>query len=82
MCTVDECLICRIPSGYNIHYPIVCIRLVLPPLMVYRRTTAVPDSNKNGSFCNTLFQASKNGWINSDIFLDWLKLFISNIPPT
>ena len=55
---------------------------VLPPLMVYPRKKSVPDNLKVGAIPNTLFHNSENGWINSDIYFDWLKFFSRNIPPT
>jgi hypothetical protein len=55
---------------------------VLPPVMVYPRKRPVPDNFKVGAVPNTLFLSSENGWINSDLFLEWLKFFVANIPPT
>ena len=69
----------------KLHTVLACVSAsghVLPPLMIYPRKRAVPDACKNGALPNTLFRTSDNGWINSDIFLDWLKFFVSNIPPT
>lgn len=63
-------LVCVSASGY-----------VLPPLMVYPRKRCVPDTFKVGAIPITLFQTSESGWINSDIFLEWLQFFVSNIPP-
>lgn len=55
---------------------------VLPPLMVYPRKRSVPEDLKVGAVPNTLFRNSENGWINSEIYLQWLKFFAENIPPT
>ena len=54
---------------------------VLPPLMIYPRKQSVPDNLRVGAVPNTLFHNSENGWINSDIYFDWLKFFSRNIPP-
>jgi len=40
-------------------------------MMVYPRTTCVPDKFK-GAIPNTLFGNSESGWINSKLFLEWL----------
>ena len=55
---------------------------VLPPLMIYPRKKSVPDNLKVGAVPNTVFRNSDSGWINSDIYFKWLKLFSQNIPPT
>ena len=54
---------------------------VLPPMMIYPRTRALPDNYKVDSVPNTLFVTSDNGWINSELYLEWLKFFSNNIPP-
>jgi hypothetical protein len=64
-------LACVSASGY-----------VLPPLMIYPRKKSVPEDLKVGAIPNTMFMNSENGWINSGIFLEWLKFFVANIPPT
>ena len=63
-------LSCVSASGYS-----------LPPMMVYPRKRAVHDNCKEGCISNTLFKSSSNGWINTDLFLDWYKFFKDNIPP-
>ena len=55
---------------------------VLPPMMIYPRKQKVPDHIKSGCVPNTLFANSENGWINSELFLEWFKFFLSNIPST
>uniref|UniRef100_A0A1X7SKR4 HTH CENPB-type domain-containing protein n=3 Tax=Amphimedon queenslandica TaxID=400682 RepID=A0A1X7SKR4_AMPQE len=67
------------------HTVVACVSatgFVLPPLMVYPRKRPVPDNFKEGAVPNTSFHTSENGWINSNIFLEWLKFFVANIPPT
>ena len=55
---------------------------VLPPMMVYPRKKVVPISSRDGAVPNTLFGHSESGWINSDLYVEWFKFFIANIPPT
>ena len=55
---------------------------VLPPMMIFPRKRALPDIYKTGAVPNTLFVTSTNGWINSELYLEWLKFFSNNIPPT
>ena len=55
---------------------------VLPPMIVYPRKQRVPDHLKCGCVPNTLFANSENGWINSELYLEWFKFFLSNIPST
>jgi hypothetical protein len=54
---------------------------VLPPLMIYPRKRSVPDNLKTGAVPNTFFCNTENGWINSEIYMQWLKWFAQNIPP-
>ena len=54
---------------------------VLPPCIVYPRKRNVPDNFREGAVPGTLFSHSENGWINSDIYLEWFEFFLQNIPP-
>ena len=55
---------------------------VLPPMMVFPRKQTPPAKFREGAVAQTLFANSANGWINSDLFLQWFELFLANIPPT
>ena len=44
---------------------------VLLPMMVYPRKRAVPDKQKL-KLLLTLFHNSESGWINADLYLEWL----------
>ena len=55
---------------------------VLPSMMVYPRKQKVPDHLKSGCVPDTLFANSENGWINSELFLEWFKFFLSSITST
>ena len=69
----------------KIHTILTCIStsgVVLPPMTVYPRKKKVPDNVREDCVPNTLFTHSDTGWINADLFLEWFKFFIKNIPPT
>ena len=66
------------------HTVVSCISasgFVLPPCIVYPRKKKVPDNLKEEALPDTLFCNSDNGWINSDIYLEWFKFFLRSIPP-
>ena len=48
---------------------------VLPPMIIYPHKRAVPDKLKVGAVANTMFCNSENGWINADLYLEWLNFF-------
>uniref|UniRef100_A0A1X7TFC6 DDE-1 domain-containing protein n=1 Tax=Amphimedon queenslandica TaxID=400682 RepID=A0A1X7TFC6_AMPQE len=50
--------------------------------MIYPRKRPVPPLQKEGAVPNTLFVTSDSGWITSELFVEWFKFFIQNIPPT
>ena len=54
----------------------------LPPMLSYPRKKCVPEHFKKGAVLNTLFSNSGNGWINTDLYLEWFKFFVANTPPT
>lgn len=61
------------------HTVLACVSAsghVLPPMMVYPRKRVL---FKKGL---SLFVTSENGWINADLYLEWMKFFVANIPPT
>ena len=55
--------------------------LVLPPLVIFPRVR-MNEGLKVGAPPGTQFATSPKGWINSEIFLNWLDFFISFIPST
>ena len=63
-------LSCVSASGYT-----------LPPMMMYPRKKKVPDNLKEGAISDTLFMNSENGWINSELYLEWFNFFLQHIPP-
>ena len=58
------------------HTVMTCVsalRFVLPPMMIYPRKRALPDSYKISAVPNTLFECSDSGWSNSELYLKWLN---------
>ena len=53
----------------------------IPPMMVYPRKRAVPEQFREGAYPNTLFGSSENGWMTSQLYIEWFKFFLRNIPP-
>ena len=52
---------------------------VLPPMMIFPHKQTPPANFHEGAVAQTLFANSTNGWINTNLFLQW---FLVNIPPT
>ncbi len=52
----------------------------MPPYIIYPRKR-ITDSLKVGALAGTTFRCSDSGWVNSELFMDWLKLFTEMIPP-
>ena len=52
----------------------------LPPFMIYPRKR-VTDNLKAGAVPGTTFHCSDTGWVNSELFLEWLRFFVQSIPP-
>ena len=46
-------------------------------MMIYPQKRHVPPQLREA---NTLFGVSETGWINSQLYVDWFKFFIQNIP--
>ena len=55
---------------------------VVPPMMVYLLKRPVPQQSKECAYPNTLFTISDTGWSNSELYIEWFKFFLSNIPST
>ncbi|KAJ8932058.1 hypothetical protein NQ314_014981 [Rhamnusium bicolor] len=61
---------CMSASGYYI-----------PPMLIYPRKRMAPMLQNNGPI-GASYMCSKNGWINSELFLDWLHHFQKHAKPT
>ena len=55
--------------------------LTLPPMIIFPQKTAVPDTCQGGAPAGTLFKSSENGWINSQLFLEYIQFLIKELPP-
>ena len=53
----------------------------LPPTLIFPRKKENPRLLKDAPM-GTLQLCSKNGWINGDLFLWWLKFFVSRVKPS
>uniref|UniRef100_A0A1X7VB76 HTH psq-type domain-containing protein n=1 Tax=Amphimedon queenslandica TaxID=400682 RepID=A0A1X7VB76_AMPQE len=53
----------------------------LPLMMTYPCKRPVPPLQREGAVPNTLFVTSDSGWITSELFVEWSKFFLQNIPP-
>ena len=53
----------------------------LPPMLIYPRKKPVPEPYQEGAPTGSIFKTSENGWINSELYLEWLQFYINQIPP-
>ena len=51
-------------------------------IWIYPRKQLPPANFREGAIAHTLFVNSGNGWINSDLSLQWFEFFLQHIPPT
>ena len=51
-------------------------------IWIYPRKQLPPANFGEGAIAHTLFVNSSNGWINSDLSLQWFEFFLQHIPPT
>ena len=52
----------------------------IPPMVIFKGIRATSGLN-DGALPGVLVKLSPKGWINCDLFLDWMRHFIKNIPP-
>ena len=52
----------------------------LPPMVIFKGVRNVPNLSK-GALPNSLTRLSQKGWINADLFFEWLQFFDKNISP-
>lgn len=52
----------------------------IPPFIIFKGIRVVPQLTR-GFMPNTQVRFSPKGWINGDLFLDWIKFFAQCIPP-
>ena len=66
--------------GHRHMYYISATCFELPLCIIYSRKTKVPEIFKESARAGTLFCSSKNGWINSEVYLDWFDFILKNVP--
>ena len=49
--------------------------------MIYPRKRPVPEKLREGTYPNTVFDVSDNGWIMKELFYEWFKMFAEMILP-
>ena len=57
---------------------VVCVSAsgqAMPPLMIYPRKRAVPESMRVSAVPGTMFSVSDNGWITQEIYYEWFKFY-------
>lgn len=65
------------------HTVVTCINesgSTLPPMLIYPRKKPVPENYKEGAPPGSVFKTSENGWINGELYSEWLQFFIQQIP--
>lgn len=53
----------------------------IPPMLIFKRKR-MADSLKNGAPDGTVFACTDSGWINADVFVQWLRHFIACVKPS
>ena len=69
----------------KMHTILTCVSAsgnALLPIMIFPHIQTPPGNFHDGAVVQTLFCNSPNGWINNDLFLQWFKFFLANIPST
>lgn len=67
----------------NTHTILACISasgFVPPPFIIYPRKR-ITEKLKEGAIAETVFHHSDSGWVNTELFLKWLKFFIPPFRP-
>lgn len=69
----------------NVQKPVVCAvsasGYFVPPMFIYPRVRMSPHLKEGGPI-GAVYTCSKNGWINENLFFDWLQHFSNNTKPT
>ena len=78
--------VCTITSAEKgkTHTLLCCVSAsgdALPPFMIFPRKR-MSDKLKAGSVRGTYFACSISGCVTKELYLEWFKFFIDNIPPT
>ena len=65
------------------HTLVTCVNAsgsALPPMLNYPRKKPVPGHYQEGAPPGSVFKTSENGWVNGELYLEWLRFFIRQIP--
>jgi hypothetical protein len=54
--------------------------LVLPPMMIFKGKRLSKELT-TGGVPGAYYAMSENGWSNRDLFFEWIKFFVANVPP-
>ena len=66
-------------KGRN-HTVVICVNAAgsaLPPMLIYPRKKPVPEPYQEGAPAGSIFKISENGWINSELYLEWLQFLLT-----
>jgi hypothetical protein len=55
---------------------------VIPPLFIFQGKKKIGEDILNGAPAGSVVNISESGWINEDLFYQWLKFFVQSIPPS
>ena len=69
---VNTTVVCCVNAG-GTHY--------VPPMIIFKRKR-VPDELGDGAPEGSIVTCSDSGWINSELFVQWMRMFISHVKPT
>lgn len=64
---------------------VVCCNAIgsfLPPAFIFGKRKRIGERMLDGGPVGSVAFASDSGWVNSDIFNEWLQFFIKNIRPS
>lgn len=56
--------------------------IILPPFVIFKQSCFTTSAKIDEFPADTTFSCSDSGYIVSDLFIEWLKVFNSKIPPT
>lgn len=55
--------------------------VIIPPFLIFKGLSFLSDLHTECFPENTIFANSKSGYMVTDIFAEWLRIFVENIPP-
>ena len=70
-------------EGGKTHTILSCVsasEYALLPMMIYPRKKSALDKLKEGTVPGTTFVNRESGWINAELYLEWFRFFLKQIP--